>query len=31
LLFTCLAPHTKSKGLLIGGPLLSRNLGFLHT
>jgi hypothetical protein len=28
-LFTCVAPHTKSKGLPIGGPLLSRNLGFL--
>jgi hypothetical protein len=29
-LFTCLAPHTKSKGLPIGGLLLSKNLVFLH-
>jgi hypothetical protein len=29
-LFTCVAPHTKSKGLPIGGLLLSKNLGFLH-
>jgi hypothetical protein len=30
MLFTCVAPHTKSKGLLIGGPLLNKNLYFLH-
>jgi hypothetical protein len=29
-LFTCVAPHIKSKGLLIGSPLLSKNLGFLY-
>jgi hypothetical protein len=29
-LSTCVAPHTKSKGLPIGGPPLSKNLGFLH-
>jgi hypothetical protein len=28
--FTCVAPRTKSKGLLIGGPLLSKNICFLH-
>jgi hypothetical protein len=28
--FTCVAPHTKSKGLSIGGSLLSKKLGFLH-
>jgi hypothetical protein len=28
--FTCVAPHTKSNGLPIGGPLLSKNLAFLH-
>jgi hypothetical protein len=28
--FTCVAPHTKSKGLPIGGTLLSKNLDFLH-
>jgi hypothetical protein len=27
-LFTCVAPYTESKGLPIGGPLLSKNLGF---
>jgi hypothetical protein len=29
-LFTCVAPHTKSKGLPIGGHLLSKNVVFLH-
>jgi hypothetical protein len=29
-LFTCVAPHTKCKGLLIDCLLLSKNLGFLH-
>jgi hypothetical protein len=29
-LFTCVTPHTKRKGLPIDGPLLSKNLGFLH-
>jgi hypothetical protein len=29
MLFTCVAPHTKSKVLSIGGPLTS-NLYFLH-
>jgi hypothetical protein len=29
-LFTCVAPRTKSKGLPIGGHLLSKNLCFLH-
>jgi hypothetical protein len=28
--FTCVAPHTKSKRILIGDPLLNKNLGFLH-
>jgi hypothetical protein len=28
--FTYIAPHTKSKGLPIGDPLLSKNLYFLH-
>jgi hypothetical protein len=28
--FTYVAPHRKSKGLPIGGPLLSKNLCFLH-
>jgi hypothetical protein len=30
IIFTCVAPHTKSKGLSIDGPLLSKNLAFLH-
>jgi hypothetical protein len=30
ILFTYVAPHTKSKGLPIGGPLLSKNVVFLH-
>jgi hypothetical protein len=30
MLFTRVAPRTKSKRLLIGGPLLSKNLCFLH-
>jgi hypothetical protein len=29
--FTCVTPHTKSKGLPIGGLILSKNLAFLHT
>jgi hypothetical protein len=29
-IFTRVAPPTKSKGLPIDGPLLSKNLGFLH-
>jgi hypothetical protein len=29
-LFTCVAPHTKSKGLPIDGLLLSKNLVFFH-
>jgi hypothetical protein len=29
-LFICVAPHTKSKGLPIGGSLLSKNLDFLY-
>jgi hypothetical protein len=29
-LFTYVAPHTKSKELSIGGPLLSKNLVFLY-
>jgi hypothetical protein len=28
--FTRVAPHTKSNGLPIGGPLPSKNLCFLH-
>jgi hypothetical protein len=31
MIFTCVAPHTKNNGLPIGGPLLSKNLCFLHT
>jgi hypothetical protein len=30
MLFTRVAPRTKSKGLPIGGPLFSKNLCFLH-
>jgi hypothetical protein len=30
MLFTRVAPCTKSKGLLIDGPLLNKKLGFLH-
>jgi hypothetical protein len=30
MLFICVTPRTKSKGLLIDGPLLSKNLCFLH-
>jgi hypothetical protein len=30
MLFTRIAPRTKNKGLSIGGPLLSKNLYFLH-
>jgi hypothetical protein len=29
-LFTYVAPHTKRKELPIDGPLLTKNLGFLH-
>jgi hypothetical protein len=28
--FTRVAPRTKNKGLTIGGPLLNKNLRFLH-
>jgi hypothetical protein len=28
--FTYVAPRIKSKGLLIGGPLLRKNVCFLH-
>jgi hypothetical protein len=30
MIFTRVALHTKSKGLLISGPLFSKGLGFLH-
>jgi hypothetical protein len=30
MLFTHIEQHTKSKGLSVGGPLLSENLCFLH-
>jgi hypothetical protein len=31
ILFARVAPRTKNKGLPIGGPLVSKNLCFLHT